>query len=166
MKKYFSFLLITFSTLLLKAQEYHHLLARDGVEVEYKFNNKEQMLYLKITNNGSQKVYAGPENVLWYNGLIQVAKQNGGGITLQPGESSSFGMFWNYPKGYQQGYTFKLDNFKVEIGGQGKDPRYSKSTISTGRKLLASSCYYFLVRSFLLAAVGLLITHFLSFKNI
>jgi hypothetical protein len=128
MEKYFSFLLLTYCTIILKAQEYHHLLIRDGVEVQYKFNNEEQLLYLRLTNNGNQKVYAGPENVLWYNGAIQVAKQNGAGITLQPGESSSFGMFWTYPKGYQKGYTFKLQDFKVEIGGQGKDSRYNKPT--------------------------------------
>jgi hypothetical protein len=110
------------------AQQYNYLRTVDNVDIYYSFNDREQMMYLRLTNNGSEKVYAGPENILWFNGEIQVARQNGGGITLKPGETSGFGLFWTYPKGYQQGYMFRLENFKVEIGGQGKDPRYSKSS--------------------------------------
>jgi len=134
MKKLLPLLLLVLGYASGNAQEYHYLRSVDNVDIYYHFNNKSEMLFLKLTNHRAEKVYAGPGNVLWYNGALQVEKQNGGGIILQPGETSGFGLFWNYPKGYQQGYTFRLENFTVEIGGQGKDPRYHKSGGSGSNK--------------------------------
>lgn len=132
--KYALFCLLALSvSTLAHGQEYHHFHSSDNVDVARYFG--KDFLRLMFTNRRNEKVYVGFDMLIWKEGDTTIGTCNGGGLTLAPGESSNFGMFFTYPAKIESipHVRFELHGYKVEIGGQGKDPRYQNDS-SGGRK--------------------------------
>lgn len=130
MKKIFFLLLFVLFSSLSEAQEYKFFVLRDGVDVSCKYD--KDFLWLKFTNNRNEKVYVSFNKIRWKQGEMTLEDRGGGAVTLDPQGSSSSGMYFAYPKGYDyknyQSLHFVLFELKVEIGGMGNDPRYQKTS--------------------------------------
>lgn len=129
MKYTFALVVLLLSQLFAYTQDFTYYTTRDGVDVACKWGEKAVTFQFKNRNN--QKVYVSTGDVLWFRGELMAGKSNSSGLTLAPNETSSFGMFFYYPEGYDkknyQSLRFKLSYLKVEIGGMGNDPRYQKT---------------------------------------